>query len=89
MHGGARQEVLQTNGLRDAACQKGEKTRVGFGPRWRPHISFFRHLLKALSECMCVACKEQISPPDTNGRCSSLSQLINSECASDRIFLSE
>lgn len=27
MHGGARQEVLQTNGLRDAACQKGEKTQ--------------------------------------------------------------
>lgn len=27
MHGGARQEVLQTNGLRDAACQEGEKTK--------------------------------------------------------------
>lgn len=39
MHGGARQEVLQTNGLRDAACQKGGKTKEFSLDRDGAHIS--------------------------------------------------
>lgn len=59
MHGGAGQEVLQTNGLRDAACQKGEKTEEpspgsACAARWRAHITSYRHLLTVLSVCVCT-----------------------------------
>lgn len=56
MHGGVGQEVLQTHGLRDAACQKGEKTKkfnLGSSQLLDGGLLsvFFRHFLKVLSVC--------------------------------------
>lgn len=50
-------------------------------------VSFFRYFLKVLSVCA-LTVKTKLASAK-NRRCSSPSVLINSECASDRIFLSE
>lgn len=62
MHGGVGQEELQTNGLRDAACQKGEKTKVFSldGSQLLDGVYLSVSSAKG-SVCVCVECKDQIS----------------------------
>lgn len=86
MHGGVGHEVLQKSGLRDAACQKGEKTKKFSLDSSSMPYQFLQVLFRA---SVCALNVKTKLACDKNRRCSSLSELINSECVSDRIFLLE